>query len=209
MLVIANPSNPGGQATLGSDIRRLCEQNPQTIFVIDEAFASFAPPGTSLLESGPPPRNALVIRSLTKELAMPGLRMGYIVTVADIAAQLNGVLPAWPLSAPAIAAAVVGLNDHSHVEAGALLGRRHVAQLAAALAAADAVPIPSDANYLVAYAPTAAADLLRSGIAVRDCSSFGLPGHVRLAAPKPGEMRAVLAAITGLRATTDSFTRDA
>lgn len=199
MLMIANPSNPGGHAKPGTNIRRLCEQNPQTMFVIDEAFASFAPAGTSVLESGPPPKNAVVVRSLTKDLAMPGLRMGYIVGDADLASQLNGVLPAWPLSAPAIAAAVAGLEDPSHVEAGALLGRQHVAELAETLAAAGAVPFPSDANYLVAHAPSARAELLRGGIAVRDCTSFGLPGHVRVAAPKRDEMRAVLTAIAGLR----------
>jgi histidinol-phosphate/aromatic aminotransferase/cobyric acid decarboxylase-like protein len=198
MQMIANPSNPGGQAKPGTNIRRLCEQNPQTMFVIDEAFASFAPAGTSLLESGPPPKNAVVVRSLTKDLAMPGLRMGYIVGDADLASQLNGVLPAWPLSAPAIAAAVAGLDDPSHVEAGALLGRQHVAELATALAGVGAVPFGSDANYLVAHAPAAAAQLRSSGVAVRDCTSFGLPGHVRMAAPKRDEMRAVLTAIAGL-----------
>ncbi len=198
MLIIANPSNPGGQALSGSNIRRRCEQNPQTMFVIDEAFASFAPAGTSLLEGGSPPKNA-VVRSLTKDLAMPGLRMGYIVGCTDLATQLTGVLPAWPLSAPAIAVAVAGLDDPSHVEAGALLGRQHVAELAEALAAAGAVPFRSDANYLVAHAPTAGAELLRGGIAVRDCTSFGLPGHVRLAAPKRDEMSAVVTAIAGLR----------
>jgi histidinol-phosphate/aromatic aminotransferase/cobyric acid decarboxylase-like protein len=208
MLVIANPSNPGGQATPGSDIRRLCEQNRQTIFLVDEAFASFAPGGTSLLESGTPPSNALVVRSLTKELGMPGLRMGYIVGDADLSGQLIGVLPAWPLSAPAIAAAVAGLDDQSHVEAGAILGRRNVAELATALAARGAVPNRSDANYLVAHAPAAAGELLDSGIAVRDCTSFGLPGHVRLAAPKPGEMKTVLNAIAGLGAVTGSLTPD-
>lgn len=208
MLVIANPTNPGGQATPGSDIRRLCEQNRGTVFLIDEAFASFAPGGTSLLESGTPPRNALVVRSLTKELGMPGLRMGYIVGDADFAGQLIGVLPAWPLSAPAIAAGVAGLDDQSHVEAGAILGRRHVAELAAALAATGAVPIRSDANYVIAHSPTVEAELRRSGIAVRDCTSFGLPGHVRLAAPKPGEMKAVLNAIAGLEEMTDSLTND-
>lgn len=198
MLMIANPSNPGGQAIPGSAVRRLCEQHRQTMFVIDEAFAAFAPAGTSVLEGGAPPRNAVVVRSLTKELAMPGLRMGYIVGGAELAAQLNGVLPAWPLSAPAMAAAVAGLTDQSHVELGAALGHKHVAELAAALAAVGAAPLPSDANYLVAHAPAAGEELRGRGIAVRDCTSFGLTGHIRLAAPKPDEMRAVVTAIAEL-----------
>lgn len=197
-LIIANPSNPGGQAITGSDIRRLCMQHTQTMFVIDEAFASFAPAGTSLLDDGAPPRNAVVVRSLTKELAMPGLRMGYLAGDAGLAAQLNGVLPAWPLSAPAIAAAVAGLADQSHLEAGAALGHQHVAELGAALAAVGAAPFPSSANYLLAHAPAAFSGLRNHGITVRDCASFGLPGHIRLAAPKRDEMRAVLTAIADL-----------
>lgn len=200
MLMIGNPSNPGGQAVAGSDVRRLCERHPQTMFVIDEAFASFAPAGTSVLEGGAPPRNALVVRSLTKELAMPGLRMGYLAADLDLAARLKGVLPAWPLSAPALAAAVAGLADQSHVELGALLGRKHVVELAAGLAAVGATPFPSAANYLVAHARALFGSLRSRGIAVRDCTSFGLPGHVRLAAPTRDEMPAVLTAIAELAA---------
>lgn len=198
MLMVANPSNPAGQAIPGPDLRRLCERHADTCFVIDEAFASFAPTGTSLLDSGAPPPNAVVVRSLTKELAMPGLRMGYLVGDAHLAGQLRNVLPAWPLSAPAIAAAIAGLMDQGHVGAGAARGRRYVADLAGALAAAGAVPFPSDANYLLAHAPTAFSRLRSRGIAVRDCASFGLPGHVRLAAPKPVDMDTVMTAIHGL-----------
>jgi histidinol-phosphate/aromatic aminotransferase/cobyric acid decarboxylase-like protein len=198
MAMAANPGNPGGQAVPGPGLRRLCEREPRTWFVIDEAFASFAPPDTSLLDGGPPPPNAVVVRSLTKELALPGLRMGYLVAKAELAAHLNGVLPAWPLSAPAVAAAAAGLADRGHVEAGAAVARRHVAELAAALEAVGAAVFASDANYLVARARGAAGALRGRGIAVRDCASFDLPDHVRLAAPRPRDMAVVLAALAGL-----------
>ena len=198
MLLVANPSNPAGQAVPGSDLRRLCERHPATCFVVDEAFAAFAPAGTSLLDGGAPPPNAVVVRSLTKELAMPGLRMGYLVGNAELGARLTGVMPAWPLSAPAIAAAVAGLADQGHVEAGAALGRNGVLDLAGALVAAGATPFPSDANYLLARAPDGVSRLRRRGIAVRDCASFGLPGHIRLAAPRPFDMDTVITAIHGL-----------
>lgn len=61
---------------------------------------------------------------------------------------------------------------------------------------------------VIAHAPAAGGELLDSGIALRDCTSFGLPGHVRLAAPKADEMKTVLKAIAGLGAVTGSVTRD-
>jgi histidinol-phosphate aminotransferase len=198
MCVIGNPSNPVGSATPQDRLRDLCAAHPATCFVIDEAFAPFAPQGISLLEEGIPPTNALVVRSLTKELGLPGLRMGYVVATPSVASTIAGILPPWPLSGPALAAAVAGLADHEHVTMGAALGRRLVAQLAEALKAAGAAPLPSTVNYLLAWAPGAAETLRGRGILVRDCASFGLPGHVRIAAPRPGDLGTVLQAIHAL-----------
>lgn len=198
MCVIGNPSNPAGTTVTQDRLRDLCTAHPATCFVIDEAFAAFAPQGTSLLDEGPPPTNAIVVRSLTKELGLPGLRMGYLVAAPPVASALAGTLPPWPLSAPALAAAVAGLADHEHVTMGAALGRRLVAQLAGALEVAGAVPFPSTVNYLLAWAPGAAEALRGQGILVRDCASFGLPDHVRIAAPRLTDLETVLQAIRSL-----------
>jgi histidinol-phosphate/aromatic aminotransferase/cobyric acid decarboxylase-like protein len=197
-VIVANPANPSGRAMSGAELRAHCDAHPRTWFVVDEAFASFAPAGTSLLDAGPPSPNVLVVRSLTKELALPGLRMGYVVAHPDLGARLAGILPSWPLSAPAISAAVAGLADRSHVTAGAEVGRRHVAELSAALASAGAGVFPSDVNYVLASAPDMIEGLRGRGITGRDCASFGLTGHVRLAAPRPSDMPAVLDAIAEL-----------
>jgi histidinol-phosphate/aromatic aminotransferase/cobyric acid decarboxylase-like protein len=195
LCLIANPANPSGGAAAVAGVRRLCQEHPLTTFVLDEAFAAFAPPGTSLLEEGSVPANAIVVRSLTKELALPGLRMGYLVAEPSLARTLSGVLPAWPLSAPSLAAAVAGMEDLDHVESGARLAREHVRRLAETLREAGAEPAPTDANYVLALAPGAHAALAARGITVRDCASFGLPDHVRVAAPTPADLPKVLSAI--------------
>jgi histidinol-phosphate/aromatic aminotransferase/cobyric acid decarboxylase-like protein len=195
--VLANPANPAGTRLEAGGLRRLCAAHPAVRFVVDEAFAGFAPPGTSLLDGRPPPDNAVVVRSLTKELALPGLRMGYLVAPEPVAAALAGVLPAWPLSAPALAAAAAGLADPEHLAAGAALAARHLGALAAALRSGGLRPLPTCANYLLCEAPGLAERLAGRGVAVRDCASFGLPGFVRIAAPRPDDLAAVLEAIRG------------
>ncbi|MHB1526475.1 MAG: pyridoxal phosphate-dependent aminotransferase [Candidatus Dormibacteria bacterium] len=192
---ICNPANPTGALLPKSRLHRLFEIHPETTFVVDEAFSDFAPSGASLLEGGLPPRNVVVVRSLTKALGLPGLRMGYLVGSAELAGALSGILPPWPLSSPALAAAVAGLQDRGHVESGAEVARRHLGLLAAALAGAGAKPFPSSANYLMACAPGMAAQLSRHGVVVRDCASLGLPDHIRVAAPRVDELDVVLAAI--------------
>lgn len=197
LLVLANPANPAGTAIPAGRLRAACVEHPDTLLVVDEAFAAFAPEGTSLIEGTLPPANVIVVRSLTKELGLPGLRMGYLVTAADRAAHLRGILPAWPLSAPALAAAVAGCGDQDHIRLGAETGRRHVELMAVALVRAGAEVVASSANYLLCRTPGLLQALAARGIAGRDCESFGLPGWIRLAAPAPAHLAVVLEAIGG------------
>jgi len=197
LVVLGNPSNPGGGAIPGTRLRAVCEAHPGTLFVVDEAFAAFAPPDTSLIEGAVPPANVIVVRSLTKELGLPGLRMGYLVAAPGLASELRGILPAWPFSAPALAAAVIGCADLDHIRSGAETGRRHVQLMTTTLTRAGAEVCPSSANYLLCRAPALLEKLTDRGIEGRDCASFGLPGWVRLAAPAPLDLPAVLEAIGG------------
>ena len=197
VLLLGNPANPTASAVPAARLAAACQAHPGTLFIVDEAFAAFAPEGTSLVEGRVPPTNAIVVRSLTKELGLPGLRMGYLVATEERASTLRAMLPAWPLSAPAIAAAVAGCRDLEHIQAGADAGRKHVRLLAEALARTGAEVSPSSANYLLCRSPHLLDRLAARGIAARDCASFGLAGHVRLAAPGPAELPEVLEAIGG------------
>jgi histidinol-phosphate/aromatic aminotransferase/cobyric acid decarboxylase-like protein len=197
ILLVGNPANPAASVLSAECLVAACEANPSTQFLVDEAFAAFAPEGTSLIEGRVPPANAIVVRSLTKELGMPGLRMGYLVAAEEPAGALRAMLPAWPLSSPALAAATAGCADLDHIRAGAEIGRRHVRVMSEALTRAAADVRPSSANYLLCRAPGLLVRLARHGIAGRDCASFGLPEHVRLAAPGPGQLPVLLEAIDG------------
>jgi histidinol-phosphate/aromatic aminotransferase/cobyric acid decarboxylase-like protein len=197
IVLVGNPANPAASVVPAERLAAACKANPDILFLVDEAFAAFAPAGTSLLNGCVPPANAIVVRSLTKELGLPGLRMGYLVAPEESATELRAMLPAWPLSSPALAAATAGCADLEHIRAGAEVGRRHVRVMSEALAVARVDVCPSSANYLLCRAPGLLERLAGRGIAARDCSSFGLPDHVRLAAPAPAELAAVLEAISG------------
>lgn len=197
LCVLGNPANPAGTRIGAVRLRALCAAHPAARFLVDEAFAGFAPEGTSLVDRDLPPGNAVVVRSLTKELALPGLRMGYLVARPELARQLAGVMPAWPLSAPAVAAAAAGLADGDHLRRGGTVAARHLAAIAGALRGAGLAPLPTCANYLLCEAPGLAARAAARGVAVRDCASFGLDGFVRIAAPRAEDLPVVLEAVGG------------
>jgi histidinol-phosphate/aromatic aminotransferase/cobyric acid decarboxylase-like protein len=196
--VLANPANPSGRGLAAEEIRVLCQEHPTTIFIVDEAFAAFGPPGLSLLECEPTP-NAIVVRSLTKELGLPGLRMGYLVADQAVAKRVAGVMPPWSVSAPSLAAAVAGMADLEHVTQGARVAQTHLRHLADAFCSSGFNPVASSASYLLVKAPGATTALAAGGITVRDCASFGLPDYVRMAAPSPTELPPVLDAVRSLR----------
>ena len=58
--------------------------------------------------------------------------------------------------------------------------------------------LPSHANFLLARVGDGAwvrGDLLRRGIAVRDCASFGLPEYIRIAVRRAEECRRLIEAL--------------
>ena len=63
----------------------LAARHPATTFVVDEAFADFIEGYRSLAER--PPANVIVVRSLTKFYAIPGLRLGFAVASGDCPAD--------------------------------------------------------------------------------------------------------------------------
>lgn len=80
---LANPGNPSGSFLPPASCRRLLEARPDLLWIIDEAFAAYAGPDdvSSLITQLPD--NAVLLRSLTKFHAVPGVRLGYMVTRAE------------------------------------------------------------------------------------------------------------------------------
>lgn len=124
-----------------------------------------------------------IVGSLTKVLACPGLRAGYVLAPdAPSACGVRAHQSEWSVN---------GLVCDALPELLALTDlprwSRQIADLRGALVAGlhdrGFDPEPSDANWVLVEAPGLRDHLARRGIAVRDCSSFGLPRHVRIAVP--------------------------
>ncbi len=166
----SNPHNPSG---------RLAAPDERA-GVWDEAFYPLA---TGRWTRGDAARGAVVVGSLTKVFACPGLRVGYVLTGdGDLMERLRRTQPAWSVNGLA-AAALPGLLERCDVEAWAAAVARAREDLVALLRAFGFEPGPSQAPWVLVRAPGLRARLAPHGVLVRDCSSFGLPDHVRVAVP--------------------------
>jgi threonine-phosphate decarboxylase len=79
LVFIGNPNNPSGKAYTKTFVETLLHNNPNTIFVIDEAYADFTIVDNSAVNCIGKFENLIIIRSLTKTFCIPGLRLGYII----------------------------------------------------------------------------------------------------------------------------------
>ena len=188
LVVVGNPASPSG--TLDPATAILALRRPGRVVVVDEAFMELVP-GRAPSLVGQRLDDVIVVRSLTKALAIPGLRAGYAVAAPPVAAALRAVRPPW--SANALALAALDAAARHPAELGAIADRVAVERddLTARLAAIDGVRTwPSVANFClveVADGARVARALRARGIAVRPAASF--PGlderHLRLTTRDP------------------------
>lgn len=202
VLFVCDPNNPTGRQLEPDRLRRLLAgAPPDRLVVLDQSFLPFAPAAleaAEAIERG----NVVLLRSLTKILAVPGLRLGYAVGAAQIIARLRVAQDPWSVGAHAIAAARVASWSLPENARDTIVAWRD--RFAAALGARGLRSIPSAANFVCVHAgpdvPALVAALAAERIAVRSCASFGLPEHVRLAVRPPAEQDALLAALSGATA---------
>lgn len=199
LVFVCNPNNPTGTVLPPEVISCWAKAHPRTLFVVDEAYLAFAPGLRSILVADED--NILVLRSMTKDYALAGLRLGYAVGHPAMVAALGRVRPAWNVNALAQVAGVAALRDEAHLQTSLGLLGQAKAELVAALRNLGLAPLPSAVHFFLVPVGDARGfrqALLRKGILVRDCTSFGLPTYVRIATRRPEENAHLVKAISVL-----------
>jgi L-threonine-O-3-phosphate decarboxylase len=189
LLYLCNPNNPTGVYLTDDEVRGLAGGLSAGPLLLDEAYVQFvegAWDATPLTRYG----RVLLLRSMTKDYGIAGLRLGYLVAHPDAIAAARRLQPEWSASALAQAAGLAALADEDHLRRTLALVREAKAALLHNLCAIGVEVHAGAANFLllrVGDATTTRLALLRRGIAVRDCSSFGLPRHIRVGVRTPEE----------------------
>lgn len=187
LVVVGNPASPSG--TLLPAAAVLALRRPGRTVVVDEAFMDLVPgePGSIAHDA---PGDVVVVRSLTKALGVPGLRVGYALAAPPLAGALRAVRPPWSANALALAALRAAAAHPAELAAIAERARAEREDLQRRLDDAGVRRWPAAANFVLVEVPDGPAALARlhaAGIAVRPCASFpGLTAHhLRITARAP------------------------
>jgi histidinol-phosphate aminotransferase len=192
IVFLCNPNNPTGVLLDRQAITYLLDRLNDALLVIDEAYVAFTDrPHVMELQQD---ERLVLLRSMTKDYGLAGVRLGYAIGSTRPVEALERVRPPWNVNAVAQAVGLAAMRDDDHVRRGQEEIRKSRVYLMRELAACGLTVYPSAASFLLvrvagtgptegpSYRVSSAvrSALLRHGICVRDCASFGLPGHIRI-----------------------------
>ena len=185
-VLITNPHNPTGQLLPPGPLEAWIQAHPRTAVVVDEAFMDYGPDQALPARLLDRPRT-VVLRSLTKFYAMPGLRVGYALADPATARRMAALQEGWPVGELELRAAQAALADPDHARRTLSAFRQDAPAFVQGLRALGLRPLPSAGPFVLLPLPGSGADLARSlrprGILVRTCAEW--PGlgdtYVRLA----------------------------
>jgi histidinol-phosphate aminotransferase len=211
IVFLCSPNNPTGTALSLDVVEAVVEAAPESLVVVDEAYAEFARPGTpsamTLLAGHP---LLVVTRTMSKAFALAGARVGYLAAHPDLVDALRLVRMPYHLSDPTQAVALAAIRHDASLLATVEAIKAQRDRIVAELADLGYPPVPSDANFVLygglddARATWDA--LLARGVLVRD---VGIPHHLRVTAGTPEETSAFLRAMADLPDSHRQHARDA
>jgi histidinol-phosphate/aromatic aminotransferase/cobyric acid decarboxylase-like protein len=178
----SNPHSPSGLLA-GTDLRAE---------VWDEAFYALATGSWTARREG------VVVGSLTKTFACPGLRLGYVIARDGAEMQrLSCRQPQWSVGALALAC-LPDLLEKADIEHWARRIGAARAELAAELVHRGFSITAGDAPWVLVQGQALREQLAPYGVLVRDCASFGLTGTTRIAVPDDRGLMRLLDALRHL-----------
>lgn len=184
---IANPNNPTGylaDSTFMKQIIGHCKE--KHIYVVaDECFMGFCEKNYSVLSLLCDYDNLIVVRAFTKLFAIPGVRLGYMLSKNDAVRQkVQRNLPEWNVSVLAQMAGEACIMESEYIKETASYVSRQRRLLSDGLKKLGFKVYKSDADFILFYSKLSLYDiLLNKGILIRDCSNYvGLSeGYFRVA----------------------------
>jgi threonine-phosphate decarboxylase len=196
VIFICNPNNPTGGIMKRTDLEKLLwEAEKMGIFVVvDEAFMDFVSnfqEFTMVKEIGRW-KNLMVLRSLTKSFALPGLRIGYGIGERSIVEKLHSNREPWSVNSLAqlVGKEVIRKKEYIERTKNFIAAEREV--LYREMTKISKVkPFQSVTNFILVKidGKSIVSSLAKKGIIVRDCSSFRSLGNhfIRIAVRKREE----------------------
>ena len=202
---ICNPNNPTGEVRNKEDLKALVDSHPDKLFIFDQSYEYFTLKSLLGIKEAASFPNVILLHSMTKQYAIPGLRVGYFTASEGLTDDVRCRRMPWSVNSLAIEAAKYLLEEGDGISADIpqLLAERE--RLTNLLLATGMLEIwPTDTHYMLIKLRMGKAAALKDflavnhGILIRDASNFeGLDERFfRIAKQTPEENDKLVKAIS-------------
>ena len=196
IVFLCNPNNPTGVLIDRETIAFLLLRFPQTLFVIDESYLPFVPSGNRYSILGVNAPNLVVLRSMSKIFAIPGLRVGWLFSSnAALVEKLRNFISPWSVNtlAQQVAEKLIAFEDPGLVRRIQHTKQKFLQQIASI---EWLTPFPSETNFVLLKSHRYSSDVLydyfaQHQILIRNCDNFmGLDqSHIRISIKEDASMQ--------------------
>ncbi len=194
LVYVCHPNNPTGTANGREELVGFLDRLPEHVLcVLDQAYFEYIDDpdyadGVELFQEG---RRLVVLRTFSKIYGLAGLRVGWAVAPAEVAAATSKVRRAFEIASLAQVAALASLGDPAEIAQRRALnasGRERLAEIARAHGLQPVWPALGNFLYLeVGDGRDVFERLLREGVIVRPLNGFGAPQAIRVSVGTPEE----------------------
>lgn len=202
LIYICNPNNPTGTIVDSESLKNFLERIPDhVIVVLDEAYAEFISiegykQGVAYVKEG---YNLISVHTFSKLYGLAAARVGFAIASEELLKPMYAVREPFPVTRSSEAAAIASLEDAPYKKFILDENQKEIKYLREELQKLGMSTVESFANFLFVNAgqdvEDLCAQLLRQGIIVRPCTSFGHPNHFRITIGSAAQNKKFLQAI--------------
>lgn len=114
IVYLASPNNPTGNLIEENELVKILENAQNKVVLIDETYANYS--GKSYKKFVNEYDNVFIVRSFSKDFALAGMRLGYIISNENNIKNLKKVVSPFSVNAFAMKAGIAALSDVEYFE---------------------------------------------------------------------------------------------
>lgn len=195
LIWLCNPNNPTGKVIPKDFLLEIISENLDKVFVIDQAYSDYTLLPTLTAKEAVDVGNVILLGSLTKRFAVPGLRIGYAIGAKKLLDRVKGWRMPWSVNGIAVESAKYLIDNIARYDIDAEGLHKEALRISGKLREMGIEVENTDCNFILCKLQDGTAAELKQylmdegGMLIRDASNFeGLTErHFRVAAQRRDE----------------------